>query len=90
MGQSRYDKEVIELALKEFDETRDVHAVSEKFGIPTWVIYRYRRKREQKPQDDMRKQIRSLERELESAREQVEILKFVLKKTCQITIPEDF
>lgn len=64
--------------------------MSSKFGIPTWVIYRYRRKRDQKPQKDMARQIKKLEKELSDAREQVQILKYVLKKTCQIVIPEDF
>ena len=84
MGKAKYSDELIELVLKDLDETRDIDLVSSKHNVPKHAIYRFRRTRLKAPEINKDKQISRLNKELKEKDLENQILRELLKKTYQV------
>ena len=84
MGHVRYSTEQIEGVLKDFEQTGDVKAVSDRHGIPSHAIYRFRRIRKSAPEKNKDKRIQYLSKEVKKKDLEIRILRELLKKTYQV------
>jgi hypothetical protein len=60
MARAKYSPELIEQVLKDFESTRDINLVSQKHGVPTHAIYRFRGDKLNAPEISKDKKIKEL------------------------------
>lgn len=84
MSRVKYTPELIGQVLKDLESSGDVNLVSQKHGVPTHAIYRFRRNKLNAPEISKDKKIKELSKELADKDLENQILRELLKKTYQV------
>ncbi len=84
MAREKYSIELISQVLKDFSSTGDVNLASQKYGVPTHAIYRFRRDTLKSPEISKDKKIKKHTQELADKDLENQILRELLKKTYQV------
>ena len=87
-GKTSHTKEFKNKLVKEAEETGNIKAVAEKYDVQPPTLYSWVRSSKNREQNQSKKTVKQLQKELADSELEVKVLKELLKKTTQALIKD--